>query len=77
MSGYCPSEDVELFDVICPNFGPHVRGTLSTSFPGSQFQRLREAEKRDPENEVGTLVGNCIIVCTEAIFEYSYVFRFP
>ena len=27
---------------------------VATSFPGSQVQRLREAEKRDPGNEVAT-----------------------
>ena len=26
---------------------------VTTSFPGSLFRRLREAEKRDPGNEVG------------------------
>ena len=31
--------------------------------PGSLFQRLREAEKRDPGNEVGSLLGFSYGVC--------------
>ena len=45
---------------------------LSTSFPGSLFQRLREAEKIDPGNEVVPLWVRVILEkCNMEIIAYG------